>query len=210
MLGKRFFLIAGGTIGGLGAVLSITPPQFGATSGLTLGTGTPLSGGTTATPSASPTPSSISNPPTPTPVATPKPTEKPTNKPTKKPSKKPSKKPTPRGTKTPPPPVIKPTPVSTPQSGGVNGTFAGDIGNTIYGPVQVQIVVVNNKITNVTALAYPTGSFRTQQISQQAIPYLIQETLAAQSASIQGVGGASYTSQGWINSLQSALTKAKL
>ena len=202
MLGKRFFLIAGGTIGGLGAVLSITPPQFGATSGLTLGTGTPLSGSTTATPSASPTPSSISNPPTPTPVATPKPTKKPTNKPTKKP--------TPRGTKTPPPPVIKPTPVPTPQSGGVNGTFAGDIGNTIYGPVQVQIVVVNNKITNVTALAYPTGSFRTQQISQQAIPYLIQETLAAQSASIQGVGGASYTSQGWINSLQSALTKAKL
>jgi len=202
VLGKRFFLIAGGTIGGLGAVLSITPPQFGATSGLTLGTGTPLSGSTTATPSASPTPSSISNPPTPTPVATPKLTKKPTNKPTKKP--------TPRGTKTPPPPVIKPTPVPTPQSGGVNGTFAGDIGNTIYGPVQVQIVVVNNKITNVTALAYPTGSFRTQQISQQAIPYLIQETLAAQSASIQGVGGASYTSQGWINSLQSALTKAKL
>ena len=198
MLGKRFFLIAGGTIGGLGAVLSITPPQFGATSGLTLGTGTPLSGGATATPSAAPTPSSISNPPTPTPLVTPKPTNKPT------------RKPTPRGTKTPPPPVIKPTPVSTPQSGGVNGTFAGDIGNTIYGPVQVQIVVVNNKITNVTALAYPTGSFRTQQISQQAIPYLIQETLAAQSASIQGVGGASYTSQGWINSLQSALTKAGL
>jgi uncharacterized protein with FMN-binding domain len=76
--------------------------------------------------------------------------------------------------------------------------------------VQVQITVVNGKITNAIALTYPTESFRDQQINQQAIPYLIQETLAAQSANIQGVGGASYTSQGWADSLQSALTKAGL
>ncbi len=191
MLSRRFFLIAGGTIGGLGTVLSITPPQFGATTGLALGTGGSLAGGTTATPLASPTPAS---------------TTKATSTPTKKPKKKPT-----GGTKaTTPPPASTPTPVSTPKPAGVSGTFTGANGNTQFGPVQVQITVVNGKITNAIALTYPTGSFRDQQINQQAIPYLIQETLAAQSANIQGVGGASYTSQGWVNSLQSALAKAGL
>jgi uncharacterized protein with FMN-binding domain len=68
--------------------------------------------------------------------------------------------------------------------------------------------VTNGKITNATALTYPTSTFRDQQINQQAIPYLIQETLQAQSSRIQGVGGASYTSQGWYESLVSALAKA--
>ncbi len=191
MLIRRFFLIAGGTIGGLGTVLSITPPQFGATTGLALGTGGSLAGGTTATPLASPTPAS---------------TTKATSTPTKKPKKKPT-----GGTKaTTPPPASTPTPVSTPKPAGVSGTFTGANGNTQFGPVQVQITVVNGKITNAIGLTYPTGSFRDQQINQQAIPYLIQETLAAQSANIQGVGGASYTSQGWVNSLQSALAKAGL
>lgn len=217
MIGKRFFLIAGGTVGGLGAVLSITPPQFGSTSGLTLGTGTSLSGGTspsggtTSTPAATPAAT-----PATTPSATPTPkTNTPTPTTTKKSTKKPTPKKTPTGTKTTPatpstPTPATPTPVTTPKSNGVSGTFTGDYGNTRYGPVQVQIVVVNNKITNAVALTYPTGSFRDQQINQQAIPYLIQETLAAQSANIQGVGGASYTSQGWAVSLQSALTKAGL
>jgi uncharacterized protein with FMN-binding domain len=59
-------------------------------------------------------------------------------------------------------------------------------------------------------LTYPTDSFRDQQINSQAIPWLAQETVQAQSANIQGVGGASYTTQGWISSLQSALSKAGL
>jgi uncharacterized protein with FMN-binding domain len=92
----------------------------------------------------------------------------------------------------------------------VSGTFSGASANTIYGPVQVQVTIVNGKITNAKALAYPTGSFRDQQINSQAIPLLIQETLAAQSSNIQGVGGASYTSQGWYTSLVSALAKAGL
>jgi len=92
----------------------------------------------------------------------------------------------------------------------VSGTYTGASANTIYGPVQVQITLVGGKITNAIALTYPTSSFRDQQINQQAIPYLIQETLAAQSANIQGVGGASYTSQGWYTSLVSALAKAGL
>ena len=110
-------------------------------------------------------------------------------------------------TKTPTPVTV---PTAKPTSKQVSGTFTGNSANTQYGPVQVQITIVNNKITKATALVYPTGSFRDQQINSQAIPYLVQETLAAQSANIQGVGGASYTSAGWQNSLASALSKAGL
>lgn len=97
---------------------------------------------------------------------------------------------------------------STTTSKGISGTFVGATAQTIYGPVQVQITVSNGKITEAKALTYPTESFRDQQINSQAIPYLQQETIQAQSANIQGVGGASYTTQGWISSLQSALSKA--
>ena len=204
MLTKRFFLIAGGTVGGLGAVLSITPPQFGSTSGLSLGTGTALSGGTASLASGST--GSIS-----TPAATPTPTPATTKKATapKKSRTSTTKKST-TGTTTKSTPASTPAPVTTPKPAGVSGTFTGASANTVFGPVQVQITVSNGKITNATALVYPTGSFRDQEINQQAIPYLIQETIAAQSANIQGVGGASYTSQGWVNSLQSAIAKAGL
>ena len=215
MIGKRFLLIAGGTVGGLGAVLSITPPQFGSSGGLVIPGGSSSASALTTTPLASPTPAASSVPTqattTPAPVAT-KATKKTT---TKKKKKKVSTTKTKTitaapATTTPAKSTPTPTPKSTPASTGVSGTFTGAAGNTRYGPVQVQITVVNNKITNAVALVYPTESFRDQQINQQAIPYLIQETLSAQSANIQGVGGASYTSQGWVDSLQSALTKAGL
>jgi len=232
MIGKRFFLIAGGTVGGLGAVLSITPPQFGSASGLALGTGGSLSGGTTSTPAAitppvtapaatpTPTDTASSTPATPPatthktiPKATHTATPKATHTATPKATHKATPKTTPKTTSTAPPvstPSATPTPSSTPKASGVSGTYTGASANTIYGPVQVQITLVGGKITNAIALTYPTSSFRDQQINQQAIPYLIQETLAAQSANIQGVGGASYTSQGWYTSLVSALAKAGL
>jgi len=208
MLTKRFFLIAGGTVGGLGAVLSITPPQFGSTGGLSLGTGTSLSGGTSSLASGSSSlasgsassSSSATAAATPTPAATKKATAT---------KKKTTTKKTTASTTTTTKVAATPTPAA-PKPAGVSGTFTGASANTVYGPVQVQITVSNGKITNAVALTYPTGSFRDQQINQQAIPYLIQETLAAQSANIQGVGGASYTSQGWVDSLQSALSKAGL
>ena len=219
MLSKRFFLIAGGTVGGLGAVLAITPPQFGSTTGLALGSGTALAGGSTSLSggTTSLAGGTTSTGTTSTPAATPAPaaTKKTTTKATPKATPKSTKKSSSGGTSgsassggTTSTPAA--TPSTTPKAAGISGTFTGAAGNTRYGPVQVQITVVNNVITGATALTYPTGSFRDQQINQQAIPYLIQETLAAQSANIRGVGGASYTSQGWVDSLQSALTKAGL
>jgi uncharacterized protein with FMN-binding domain len=76
--------------------------------------------------------------------------------------------------------------------------------------VQVRIVVKDGKIVAASALQSPNGDRRSADISRQAIPYLVQETLAAQSDQISGVGGASYTSNGWFTSLQSALKKAGL
>jgi uncharacterized protein with FMN-binding domain len=89
-----------------------------------------------------------------------------------------------------------------------NGTFAGSAVDVGYGNVQVSITVKNGKITDARALQAPTG--RSDRYTQFAVPVLVQQTIAAQSAHIQGASGASYTSYGWATSLQVALTKAGL
>lgn len=101
-------------------------------------------------------------------------------------------------------PTQTPTATATPVTS--TRTIAGSIFQTPFGPVQVQITVQGRKIINAAALQTPQGG-RSSWINQQAVPYLIQETLAAQSANIQGVGGATYTSEGWAQSLQAALAQ---
>ena len=91
---------------------------------------------------------------------------------------------------------------------GTAKTVTGAAWPTIYGPVQVQITVKAGKITAVNALEYPEGTPRDQQINAYAIPQLNQETLAANNAHIDTVSGATYTSGGYIGSLQNALDKA--
>jgi uncharacterized protein with FMN-binding domain len=81
----------------------------------------------------------------------------------------------------------------------------GNVANTAYGPVQVQLLVKNSKIVKVNILEQPSSTAHDLQIGQFAFPQLIHETLTAQSARIDAVSGASYTSQGYIQSLQSAL-----
>jgi uncharacterized protein with FMN-binding domain len=83
--------------------------------------------------------------------------------------------------------------------------ITGRVANTVYGPVQVQLIVRNNKIIKVAILEQPTSTIHDIQIGQFAFPQLISETLTAQSAKIDAVSGASYTSAGYIQSLQSAL-----
>ena len=178
---KRALLIAGGTVGGLGAVLSITPPQFGSTS--------TVAGGIQKQNSAPSTPAPATAAPAP---ATPTSAATPAAKPAAKPAA--TKKAKPAATKA--------------ATVGASGTFMGDSVNTQFGPVQVQVTLSNGKITNVSVPVYPNSSGRDQQINSQAIPWLIEETMKAQSSNIQGVGGASYTSQGFYDSLVSALAKA--
>jgi uncharacterized protein with FMN-binding domain len=81
----------------------------------------------------------------------------------------------------------------------------GDVVNTVYGPLQIELVVKATRIVNVNVLEQPSSTERDLQIGQFAFPRLISETLTAQSAAIDAVSGATYTSGGYIKSLQSAL-----
>ncbi|MFJ4219480.1 FMN-binding protein [Curtobacterium luteum] len=89
-----------------------------------------------------------------------------------------------------------------------DGTYTGQTAQTQYGPVQVQITVAGGKLTDVTALQLTNSDGRSVMIVQQAAPILRQEALQAQSAQIQAVSGATFTSEGYTTSLQSALDQA--
>jgi uncharacterized protein with FMN-binding domain len=93
---------------------------------------------------------------------------------------------------------------------GTSGAVTGDTAQTRWGPVQVQITVAAGKITAVAAVQYPNGNGRDQEINSFALPVLAQEALAAQSADIDLVSGATVTSDGYVQSLQSAIDKANL
>jgi uncharacterized protein with FMN-binding domain len=107
------------------------------------------------------------------------------------------------------------TPAATTPSGSAKKvsaakTYAGTTVQTQFGPMQVQITVKSGKITDVTALQLTNQGGRSVQISNYAAPILRKEVLAAQSAKVSMVGGATYTSQGYLTSVQSALDKAGL
>lgn len=87
-------------------------------------------------------------------------------------------------------------------------TVTGSTVNTRWGPVQVQLTVSGGKITDVAMLQYPNGNGTDQQISAYALPILMQATVDAQSANIDMVSGATYTSTGYLQSLQSAIDQA--
>jgi hypothetical protein len=83
----------------------------------------------------------------------------------------------------------------------------GKVASTSYGPVQIQLIKRNGKIVKVAVLMQPTNTLNDVQIGRFAFPKLISETLAAQNGKIDAVSGATYTSAGYIQSLQSALDK---
>ena len=113
-------------------------------------------------------------------------------------------------------PAVTPSASSSPSTAPSGGTatsartVTGAAADTMYGPVQVQITVKNGKVTAAQAVEYPENDPRDQQINSYAIPALNQETVAASSAKIDMISGATYTSQGYITSLQSALDRAGL
>ena len=214
---KRGLLIAGGTLGGLGAVMSITPPHFSATDSLSMaGSGVISSGAVAAAPSTSASPSTspaVSNSATVKPTqsatkAAPKTAAKATQRATKAAANSNSNSSANTGnTATNPTPAAVAT-TTAPAPAGVSGTFIGPSVFVQYGNVQVQITVVNGRITDAQAVVAPSG--KNSRYTNMAIPILTRETLAAQSANIQGASGASYTSYGWFKSLQGALANAGL
>lgn len=95
-------------------------------------------------------------------------------------------------------------------SGSAPSTVTGDTIQTMYGPVQIQLVVTGGNISNVRVLQYPRSMSYDIQLDNYALPILIRETEQQQSAHINMVSGATYTSDGYIRSLQSALDQANL
>jgi len=90
-----------------------------------------------------------------------------------------------------------------------DGTYVGTTSSNYYDQIQVSVVVSGGKITHVSTPVLNGDTGRSQEINNYAVPQLTQETLDSQSASIDGISGASYTSQAYVDSLQSALDQAK-
>ena len=183
-------------MGGLGAVLAITPPQLGTTSAINIA-GAPMAGtGATSSASASSSSSSAA-------VATTKATSTKSAKPVA------TKSSAGANTATTAPAADAPaTQAPAASTTAINGTFTGPSVNVNYGNVQVKITVVNGRITDAVAVKAPTG--KNDRYTNMAVPILKAQTLKAQSANIQGASGASYTSYGWFTSLQGALAQAGL
>jgi uncharacterized protein with FMN-binding domain len=93
---------------------------------------------------------------------------------------------------------------------GVNGTFTGQAVDAFYGLVQVRVTVSGGKIVDVQPLQLPNDRARSAYISQVAGPMLRTEALQGQSARIDIISGATYTSQGYSQSLETALQQANL
>ena len=187
-------------MGGLGAVLAITPPQLGSTSAINIA-GAPIAGAdTTASASASSSSSATS-------AATSKATAAAKPVATKKASatKTPASSNSAASNSATPTAAATTAPATT---AAINGTFTGPSVNVNYGNVQVKITVVNGRITDAVAVKAPTG--KNDRWTNMAVPILKAQTLKAQSANIQGASGASYTSYGWFTSLQGAIALAGL
>ena len=192
-------------MGGLGAVLAITPPQLSTTSSINIAGGSVI--GTTGTgSSASASSSSTSSSPAATKSAKPVATKKATAAPTQSTTTQSA-----TATQSPAPATQSPAPATTQTTAPVtktvkDGTFTGPSVNVNYGNVQVMITVSNGRITDAVAVKAPKG--KNDRYTNMAVPILKQQTLQAQSANIQGASGASYTSYGWFKSLQGALADA--
>lgn len=89
-----------------------------------------------------------------------------------------------------------------------DGAYTGDIIDAQYGNVQVKVIISNGKIIDVQFLDYPHDRSTSQRINSRATPMLTSEAIAAQSANVDAITGASFTSAAFVESLQSALNKA--
>ena len=195
---KQALLIAGGTVGGLGAVLAITPPQLGSTSAINIA-GALAAGVSSGTAEVAPaSSSSTTNKAAATTAAKPVSTKKPTS----------ASSATSNSATTAPAADAPATQAPAATATAINGTFTGPSVFVKFGNVQVKITVVDGRITDAVAVKAPTG--KNDRYTNMAVPILKAQTLKAQSANIQGASGASYTSYGWYTSLRGAMAQAGL
>ncbi len=192
---KRAIIFSSATVAGLAGVLTFHTAPVGMTIGGLVGSAgastpsTPTTvTGTTATTAAAPPPNTGSTS---------------TTAPKKRATTVPPASPT-----TVPPPSPTTVPATTTTAVSSARTATGQAVNYYFGVLSVKVTAAGGKITNVTiATLDDGGNYRSQSIDQQSIPMLEQEAMQAQSANIQSISGASYTSAGFAQSLQSALGK---
>lgn len=106
-------------------------------------------------------------------------------------------------------PASTPAPTTTPGALYRDGSYTGSTADAYYGYVQVKAVIAGGKITDVQFLQYPNDRANSIRINSQAMPYLTQEAIQAQSAQVDIISGATDTSQAFIQSLSSALAHAR-
>lgn len=112
-------------------------------------------------------------------------------------------------TPTPTPVVVTPPPVVKPKGQYTDGSYTGDAADALYGNIQVKAIISGGKLTDVVFLQYPSDRRTSVQINTRAMPQLRQEAISAQSANVNGVSGATDSSQAFIQSLGSALSQAR-
>src|SRR5674476_234291 len=106
--------------------------------------------------------------------------------------------------------MTRPGPAAKPSPASAAIAYTGGVASTQWGPVQVRITVRGGKVTRAQAVQYPQGTNQDAQINSYALPILDQEVVQKQSASIDTVSGATVTSDGYLQSLQSAIDQAHL
>jgi uncharacterized protein with FMN-binding domain len=194
---KRAPIVIGATVAGLAGVLAFHTKSASLTLGSLPGVSTTGSSPTSSVPAASRTgQGSASSPAAPSTTTIPAPgtTSVPSN-----------------STTTPPPTTVVTVPSTTTTTTSATQSATGESVNYNFGVLSVSVTTSGRKITKVSIASLDDGgNFRSQSIDQQSIPILEQQALQAQSAHIQGVSGASYTSAGFEQSLQSALGKLGL
>lgn len=114
-----------------------------------------------------------------------------------------------------PTPTLAPAPITTPKPTPIpagqykDGTFTGSVADAFYGNVQVQAIIQGGKLIDVKFLDYPQDRGTSARISNQSLPQLKTEAIQSQNAKVNIISGATQTSQGFIQSLSSALALAK-
>ncbi len=103
-----------------------------------------------------------------------------------------------------------PAPLPAATSGYRDGQYTGNAADAFYGFIQVKTIISGGKITDVQFLQYPNDHPNSVYINKQAMPYLKQEAIAAQSSQVDIISGATDTSMAFVESLAHALSQAKI
>lgn len=107
-------------------------------------------------------------------------------------------------------PAARPSPAPSSSTPPSSVSRTGEVATTRWGDVQVEITVAGGRITDATAVRVPDEHGESVQINREAVPLLEEDTLVAQSADVDTVSGATVTSEGYRESLQSAIDQAAL